>query len=215
MEANSKVLGVLFKMAGVLPNTPLWYLVLLCLVAAVPLGMPALYYVCPSIMYTSIHHFTLWPYSFLLATQLRGFRKLLATDVWRHLIVNLIKHKSDSLIHKTFVRLCSFALVLLFIGIIQYLFAISLGLTITTDITTTAKISVVLSSLLVFPILLGIALIVAYIMIGLMVAADIEHETVVVYETCTKKGAPINDRSFCKLVDQLRDLQCRMRVHTL
>jgi hypothetical protein len=31
--------------------------------------------------------------------------------VWRHLIVNLIKHKSDSLIRKAFMRLCFFALV--------------------------------------------------------------------------------------------------------
>jgi predicted membrane protein len=106
---------------------------------------------------------------------------MLATDVWQYLIADLIKHKSGSLIRKALVWLSSFALVLFFIGVIQYI--ITLGLSINSGATKTTNTILVLCSLLVFPVTLGIALVVAYIMIGLMMAADIEHETV------TKKGA--------------------------
>jgi hypothetical protein len=212
LESNSKMIGVLFKLIGVLPSTPLWYLMLLFLVAAAPLLTPVFYFLDSRILYTPIYTAAFWPTSFVLASQLIGFRKLLATEVWRHLIINAVKHKSDSLIRKTFVRLCLFALVLFFISVIQYLVAISLGLGINVGVT---KPILALASLLVFPFMLEIALIVAYIMIGLMVAADIEHVTVVVHGAFTEKRRPLTDRSFCKLVDQLRDLQCRIRVHTL
>jgi hypothetical protein len=108
LESNSKMIGVLFKLIGVLPSTPLWYLLLLYLVAAAPLLTPVFYNLDSRILYTPICTAAFWPTFFVLASQLIGFRKLLATEVWRHLIINAVKHKSDSLIRKTFVRLCLF-----------------------------------------------------------------------------------------------------------
>jgi hypothetical protein len=213
MESNSKVLGILFKITGVLPNTPWWYLALLILVASTPLiATPAFYFIGSRVVYTPIYSATFGTVAVSLLTDIRGFRKLLRTEVWKHLIVNLIKHKSDSLIRTTFVRLRQFALAMIFISVIMYLSAISLGLGINTGVTLPL---LVFASLLVFPLWLLIALIVVFIMIGLMVAADIEHMTVVAYETFTEKRAPLSNRSLCKLLNQLRDLQCRIRVCTL
>jgi hypothetical protein len=94
------------------------------------------------------------------------------------MIVNLIKHKSDSLIRKTFVQLRRFALALVCNTVFfVYLTAISLGLGINIGVTIPI---LMLASLLVFSLCLSIALLAVYIMSGLMVAADFEHMAVVV-----------------------------------
>ena len=153
-----------------------------------PLEHLFFYFVDCRIMYTYIYGATLCSLVPKLAMELIGFRKLLATEVWTHLIINLIKHKSDSLIRKAFKQLGLLTLVGLFFGILMYMVGILLGFGINTGVT---EATIVVASLSIVPISLLIALTMAYIVIGLMVAADVDHVTVVVYEAFTKKETPL------------------------